>query len=84
MNFDHHGSNTGYAPSQAAILHHQQAQQRKSSLNPTAILSGNPLQKSLNSIDFQQAKNQGSKSVPRGAPEARSRDKLPQIGLNTK
>lgn len=45
------------------------------------------MQKSLNSIDFQQVKNQGSKSVPRGVPEGtgiRSRDKLPHIGLNTK
>ena len=55
---------------------------RKSSLNPQ-----NGLQKSLNSLDFQQHKNQGSamsNSLGRPSSSLRSRDKLPQIGFHTK
>ena len=56
-------------------------QNRKSSLNPTvSSTNGNQLQKSLNSIEFQQAK---SKSQTRDGL-IRSREKLPEIGLSTK
>ena len=55
---------------------------RKSSLNPSG-----GLQKSLNSLDFQQHKSQGSamsNSVGRPSSSLRSRDKLPTIGYQNK
>ncbi len=82
-------SQASYLPSEAILAQQQQQAQRKSSLNPTNInaATGN-LQKSLGSIDFNQMKSQGVKSVTRDATgtqqSIRSRDKLPEIGLGTK
>lgn len=57
------------------------AQSRKSSINPQTVL-----QKSLNSLDFQQQKSGKavSSSLNRNHSGLRSRDKLPEIGLGTK
>ena len=57
-------SQPSYLPSEAILAQQQQAQ-RKSSLNPTNINATGNLQKSLGSIDFNQMKSQGVKSVTR-------------------
>ena len=90
--FDYSGKNTGNMPQQTCTSNvgttqlpstiGAQSNIRKSSLNPQ-----NGLQKSLNSLDFHQHKNQGSamsNSLGRPTSSLRSRDKLPQIGFHTK
>ena len=57
-----------------------QGNMRKSSLNPQ-----NAIQKSLNALDFQQNKNQGSNGLNNPLnrnPSGRSREKLPEIGIH--
>lgn len=71
------GTNPTFFPQTHAS--NNQANLRKSSLNPATTV----LQKSLGSIEFQQQKKQ-STSLNRNTSDIRSRDKLPEIGLNTK
>lgn len=63
----------------ATMLVPPQQQNRKTSINQPQTTGVNQLQKSLNSIDFQQAK-QGNRSMTREVVNLnRSRDRLPEI-----